>query len=90
MSEEKDITKLPLEVVKKVTDTASEVAKTAMEIAEKAVKVVTSAATGAAEGVKKSNTGRSGTNYNKEERRESAISEKEILRTKVLRMTEKD
>ena len=53
MSEEKDITKLPLEVVKKVTDTASEVAKTAMEIAEKAVKVVTSAATGAVEGAKK-------------------------------------
>ena len=53
MSEEKDITKLPLEVVRKVTDTASEVAKTALEIAEKAVKVVSYAATGAVEGAKK-------------------------------------
>lgn len=56
MPEEKDITKLPVEAAKKVSETASDVVKAAMEIAEKAIKVVSSAAVGAVEGAKKALT----------------------------------
>jgi len=60
MTEETDLTKLPLEVLSKVRETASEVAgkalevvKSAAKIAEKSVEVVKSGAIGAVEGAKK-------------------------------------
>lgn len=53
MTKRGDLTKLPMEAAKKLSDTSTEIIKTASDVFERALKVAQYAAVGAVEGAKK-------------------------------------
>ena len=53
MTRRSDLTKLPMEAAKKLSDTSTEIIKTASDVFERTLKVAQYAAVGAVEGAKK-------------------------------------